>query len=363
MDEKSEYSVEFLEEKELEETLINKSYEQYVCDSCGEDLEIEDIDYNNSIITLKCRNNEITKFDLNRFTQNEFNHIYYKSIFQQENKYNSQTNDFLEKWISSFKNFFDINKILPLKKDIKISKSNCPIHSIKFSRFCKECNNYYCDKDKNICKHLIEKIPNPNSEDIKILKDKIVFLIEQINNNIILIKFLDMLIKTYKENSSNYYNCINIIKVSKIIDKEYNKKFDNSIQIREKLSNLKEKILEKFNVKFKVNITGDEMKINLSGMQICDIDLKNLCSVTFSNLKDLNLSHNNISDIGPLNDMNTTNLNKINLAFNKIENINSFEQIIDKNKNLEEILLNNNLISDVEVLKKNITHIFEIYKP
>ena len=109
---------------------------------------------------------------MNRYTQNEFNHNYYKSKFQSKNKCNSQTNDFLEAWISSFKNFFDINKILPLKKDTKIIKSNCPIHSIKFSKFCKECNNYYFYNDKNICKHLIEKIPNPHCEDIKILKDK-----------------------------------------------------------------------------------------------------------------------------------------------------------------------------------------------
>ena len=363
MDDSNEYSDEFSEEtKKKEEVLINETYNSYVCDSCGEELEIIDFDFNHNNIVFKCRNNEITNLDLNRYTQNEFNHVYYKSIYQDENNYKRTKKDFLESWVSSFKNFFNIYKILPLKN--KDNKKNQNISSHQYNKYCKKCNHYYSDQDKNICKHIIESIPRVNNEDIKNIKDKIIFLIEQINNNIIFIKFLDILLKAYDENSINYYNCKNIINVSKcIINKndfifinkqENNKKIDNSIQIKEKLDSLKNKVLEQFNVKFKVNLTGEEIKINLSGKNICDLDLKKLCSGKFPYLKDLNLSHNQISNTEPLQDLNTNNLKKIDLSYNLIEKVNPLGKVFDKNQNLEVVLLNNNRIKEVESIKNNI---------
>ena len=70
-----------------------------------------------------------------------------------------------------------------------------------------------------------------------------------------------------------------------------------------KLNSLEKKVLDYLNVKFKINITGKEINIDLNNKNIGNIDLMLLTSILSDNLEYINLSHNRISDIRPLKDL------------------------------------------------------------
>ena len=113
------------------------------------------------------------------------------------------------------------------------------------------------------------------------------------------------------------------------------------------------------NIKLNINLTGNEAIINLNNKNIGNIELDFFCSVEFSNLEELDLSHNNLSDIKPLK--NFKNLKIINLSYNKIKDISSLKEISENNKGIEKINLSNNSINEVEILKKDIfANIIEI---
>jgi Leucine-rich repeat (LRR) protein len=94
-----------------------------------------------------------------------------------------------------------------------------------------------------------------------------------------------------------------------------------------KLNSLQKKILDYLNVKFKINITGKEINIDLNNKNIGNIDLMLLTSILSDNLEYINLSHNRISDIRPLKDLKK--VKKIDLSFNNLKDysINSINDI------------------------------------
>ena len=138
-----------------------------------------------------------------------------------------------------------------------------------------------------------------------------------------------------------------------------------------KIKNLEKIILNELNIKFEVNLKGEELKINLNGKKIENLDLKLLCSLYYKNLEELDLSNNNLSnieemknlnspnlkiiilknnkieDIEPLKNITSTNIKKIDLSFNKIINVNPLEEIIKNNKKIEKINLENNKIKNI----------------
>ncbi len=75
----------------------------------------------------------------------------------------------------------------------------------------------------------------------------------------------------------------------------------NKIEYKIKLLNivnlLEKKILEYFNSKLDIKLTGKEIILNLNNKNIGNLELKLLCEVEFKNVEEINLKHNNISDI------------------------------------------------------------------
>ena len=119
---------------------------------------------------------------------------------------------------------------------------------------------------------------------------------------------------------------------------------------------MEKKVLNFFNNKLELQLTGDEIKLNLKNKNITNIDLSLLCEIEFKNLTDINLSSNNISNIEPI--QNFKNLKTIDLSFNKINNIKPLKRILENNKEIKTINLNNNEISDEENIKENFSHRF-----
>jgi len=140
---------------------------------------------------------------------------------------------------------------------------------------------------------------------------------------------------------TSYYN-----DTSKNEKKEYKKKLLN------KIDNLEKKVLGYFNSKLNINLTGKEIKIDLNNKNIGNIDLDLLSGVEFKKLEEINLSHNNISNIESLPNFKT--VKRIDISFNKIEDITPIKQLTKNNKKLENLNLGNNEIKDVKILKENI---------
>ena len=111
-----------------------------------------------------------------------------------------------------------------------------------------------------------------------------------------------------------------------------------------------EKILKAFNQKYNLNI-GDIniIKLNLNWKKIGNEGLKHLCKIEFKELKELNLCGNYISDIKVLENVKFENLEILNLSLNKISDINILEKV--KFKELKELYLFDNNISDIKVLE------------
>ena len=133
---------------------------------------------------------------------------------------------------------------------------------------------------------------------------------------------------------------------SKNEKKEYQKKLLNKIEQLEK------KILGYFNSKLNINLTGKEIILNLNNKNIGNKELDLLSGIEFKNLEEIDLSHNNISNIESLS--NFKNVNSINLSFNKINDITPLKQLTKNNKKLENLNLGNNEIKDIKILKENI---------
>jgi len=249
--------------------------------------------------------------------------------------------------ISDFELLKDFNMPKIKKLDLSFNKlnfdqnfNNNKIVGINYHK-CK-----YCEIKKRRQKHnrlnSSKKIKTILSKDfIKLdgndLLDKD---IEEIKNHII----------NYHE-SNNFENDKNSSLLTGKNKKTKDNKKDLVISL---LSKLEVKVKNFFNVKLKLNLKGKEIKLDLNNKNIGNIELNLLSCIEFKDLEEINLSHNNISNIEPLKDFNMPKLKKLDISFNKINNISSFKEISKKINKIECINISNNSIKNVEILKTNI---------
>ena len=79
--------------------------------------------------------------------------------------------------------------------------------------------------------------------------------------------------------------------------------------------------LKDFNTKYNLNIKDILInKLSLVNCKLGNDELKDLCKIEFKELKELNLTDNNISDIKVLEKAKFAKLEKLNLSYNKISN-------------------------------------------
>ena len=145
---------------------------------------------------------------------------------------------------------------------------------------------------------------------------------------------------TYFKHAANYFHYININNLAN--------------QLIAKLDDLERLARHYLNVKLKIELTGNELSINLNNKNITNFDLQLLSEIYFKNVESMHLNHNNISDITPVKNFKSPNLKLVDFSFNKIENINSFKEFSEKKQKLETILLNNNKISNADIFKVKI---------
>lgn len=62
------------------------------------------------------------------------------------------------------------------------------------------------------------------------------------------------------------------------------------------------------------------------------IDLKLLSLVPFNNLEEMNLSHNNLQDLAPIENLQAPKLKKLDLGYSAINDITALKKLVEKQK-------------------------------
>ena len=106
------------------------------------------------------------------------------------------------------------------------------------------------------------------------------------------------------------------------------------------------RLLIKFLDEKKVKIEREEENLNLSNKKINDENIKYLSLIKFNQLKDIDLSENEIINIEPLCKIKLPFLEKLNLSFNKISNIKPISEI--NSRKLKYFFIQNNQIEDIQ---------------
>ena len=339
--------------------------DQYVCPECKEVPEILGIDYDDDYkIELECKNHKKEKIPIDEYFQKEERHLYINEICGKDEKtvqknYKHCLFDFCKGCNIFLCGACSLDH--PHQSSfIKINEYNnmCKKHCQKYINYCKECQKHLCKecmKLINFCSfHNLERLDQmPDEEKINILYEERENLIRQKNLIEHLIKFIETVLTTYSKHSTNYFHYININNLANSIILRKNYLF-NREQLIAKLDDLESLARHYLNVKLKIELTGNEISINLNNKNITNIDFQLLSEIKFKNAKIMSLNNNIISDITPLKNFKSPNLKVLDLSYNKINNINSFEDFSKKEQKIETILLNNNEINNADVFKKKI---------
>ena len=165
-----------------------------------------------------------------------------------------------------------------------------------------------------------------------------------------IIKFNEVIIKTIEYHQNNYVHLKNLKNICNSFERENLRDstdlkfvftyFNNEIEISNKAI---DKFLDTKNVK----IEREEENLFLSNKQINDENIKCLSIIKFNQLKDIDLSYNDITNIEPLSKANLPFLEKLNLSFNKINNIKPLSEI--NLRKLKYLFIHNNQIEDIQV--------------
>ena len=207
------------------------------------------------------------------------------------------------------------------------------IKDIDKNQFAHSCNTNYGSSGSAICYLKNNKVigihkgaSNINNYNFgRFLNNSINDFIKKINEN----KITEIILKSLKNQP---------IKKVYIEDRRINKD-NNSDETEFKI----------FDISSENNINIEKIINEKKIIDECENDMSYI-SHTFKNIKILNLTNNNLSDINILEKMQLENLEKLCLDNNKISDINILEKV--KYKELKELYLNGNNISNIEILEK-----------
>ena len=383
--------------------LIDISRDQYSCTECNSVPEIKNIDYNEGTITFECPEHPIKSINIEKYLKKELKHLNYNVKCKDGNLDQWKNIEEVFNYCTTCKNYYCLphakNHSNDKHKLIKVNELNnkCIIHFEDFNRYCLDCKKHFCSKCINCGHNNIKEITKANEDleklkqnkynletkkkeieemnnifekkkkkidEIKIQLDK---LVENLKKEEKIIKLWDILIQTYEKHPSNYFHSINIQNVAKInYDFNYEKinfNDENIIQneiihddqrIDNRLKLLEKKIKDFLTMKLKVDFDGTN--INLSGKNIDNSDFNLLCCIPLENATEINLSHNKIQDLSPIEYLKAPNATKLDLSYNVINNINPIKKLKLKEvfPILKEIKLDHNKVleKDIEDIRK-----------
>ena len=385
-DNKDEFQI-FVENniKDLKE-IIKLPNDNYTCTECELIPEIKEVDYSSGEIEFNCRVHGNKKIPLKNYLLEMSKNTYFHKKCSFCRKIQNKSPDFIFDYCLFCKKII-CQDCQQKHTHIQILKLNdldnkCLIHHNKFfTCYCFKCKENYCDSCK---KHTEDEHGEQASsyefmpsKEIDILKKCNILFKKEMKILPYLIKINDLIITSQSKYSFNYFHNMNLRVVSNSFLKtdlflneinEYKEKLklNKSIyssflhpvaQAQKVIKNLKEdiekqkKLLEEFNEKYKTNLDGNEISINLNDKNIDDSGFELLAKIKFARVKKIKMRRNFITKIEPLKKICNKKTKKVDLSFNKIVGLNCLN---DKNNNLnglEEFYLNNNEIEDISVFK------------
>ena len=211
------------------------------------------------------------------------------------------------------------------------------------------------DYEENVCEKLyLVHHKNHNLIELKCLyylylKSKEI-IIKKNKDLLNIIKFNKAIINAFYYYEYNYFylksleNIYNALNLEKLRDSRFLKFFLNDYNNEIKIS---EKAIEQIFFEKDIMIKRQEESLILNKKQINDENIKLISQIKFNNLKEINLSENEIANIDLLNNISLPFLELLNLSFNKITNIEPLGQI--NSKKLKYLFIQNNQIEDFQV--------------
>lgn len=350
----------------------------YTCPKCS--LAPKIISLYRNTIQLECPTHGHMSIDLDAFMEESSKRIYLNQTCGICNKSKQKDDQNIFKYCydcdkvicyqcinTHQKNFESHIKLIPA--DLYTSK--CHIHKGEdYQEFCFNCN-------KNICKLCFEEHQGHDKEKLEgldedimegdlpliearkqfleVVRNKIIEEAREVNN---CIKFYDLIINTKKKYGNNAFHTQNIETVRRDLDSQYeyrDKKKDIAeltavIDGLKKLDQVRDKLLEEFNKKYSTNIKKDDTKIDLSGKNLKNEDLRNFCRINLENIKELIISKNDITSIKGLYEANLDNLEILKANGNRINSVEILPFL--KCHKLKELHLNDNKLCNIESLGK-----------
>ena len=274
----------------------------FICPECGEiNPEISQINVDNKIIEFYCKRCGEREYNSKYFYKELHDNIFYYYL---KPKYINRESQY---W---FKEYRNINKRALIEKSL-------------FKKIF-----------QNKLQNAKEIIKNKNEQ----LKE--------------IIKFNQIIIETSSKYQNNYFHLKSLKNISISLKKEALRDsndlkflfagFNNEIKISDKA-------IEVFNKVSKVDIKREEESLFLSKKNLNDINIISLSMIKFNQLKEIDLSENEIRDIEPISKMSLPFLEFLNLSFNRINNIKPLGEI--NSKKLKYLFIQNNQIEDIQYIK------------
>jgi hypothetical protein len=167
-----------------------------------------------------------------------------------------------------------------------------------------------------------------------------------------IIKFNEIIMDSCEKYQENYFHLKSLCNISKCLEKE-NKRDSNDLKFL--LASFKNEIefsksaIDILRDDKKVDIEREKESIFLYNKKLDDDYFKYLSLIKFNQLKEIDLSQNEIKDIDSIRYMNLPFLEFLNLSSNKIEDINPLGEI--NTKKLKYLFIQNNQIKNIQVFK------------
>lgn len=335
--------------------------DQYLCPFCDEIPELVNIHTDNGTVVFKCRCklNEEQIVPIDRYFKIlSDSNTYFKSVCCICNKLQKNyrkkevfqycyvckkdyCNECFQKVENHPKSHF--NQWIPINS----KNTRCLEHYKEgpYTSFCLDCHLNVCNEYSTKIHREHKKISFFKIEP----KKKIILEKNRILANII--KFNELILNTYESFPDNYFHNINVANLAESIIAENSREpkvLENAFKNLEANIKIRNKAIEEFNKKFKMSLKGNEEELSLQNIGLKDSDFRLLSKINFSNLKDLNLSYNQIKDISSIKNLETSNLKYLNFNHNNIEDIGVLESL--NLTSLIELQLQNNNLKSVSSL-------------
>lgn len=347
--------------------------DQFLCPLCGNIPVIKNVHTDNGHIELICKYHGILDFPINDYAKamKDSMYTYFKIKCGHCNK-EQGTEEPLFKYCyycklnfcSECVNRFDLRGIdhrrnhLDFCIDVNEKNHKCHEHPLKeFTEYCYDCQENICEKEKTE-RHRDHKKVNL----FTLYEQAAKYRTRIVEKNRILsdiIRFNQLILNSYDKFQDNFFHIQSVINIGKSLDEENKrdgKEMENMIYHLEKSHKAQQEALAKLNEDFKLDFEGNELKLslrwkeerdkdgNLIRKKLGDIGFQLLSKIQFTDLKDINVSNNSISNISALNDMVLPHLEFINMSENEITDVEPIAKL--DSKNLKEIFLQRNRIKD-----------------